>query len=362
MGRRCISGEYSRQIGHFREASALIQRAREIAGTIDDMPLRLASDQYLGMAFHALGDYRRAAEHERRAARVSAGRARAGRLRPHPGRLAGGFRAVSLGWLARCLAEIGEFDEGIEVGREAVRLAEEIDRPYTLVSACWGLGYLHGVRGDLDAATLLLDRALTAARGAGLTRLLPQVMRALGSAYALMGRVADGTALLEGAVALSESINLRVAESSSLVLLGEVHLLAGRTDDALVAGTRALAMARGRGQRGDEASALHLLGDIAARREPPDPEDVERQLRSVIGLAEEVCDATARGPRAAHARRVLPARGEPGRGRPGAEGRGRPVPADGDALLARAGGDRRTEAGRGDVPGPRGFAARLLAG
>jgi hypothetical protein len=55
-----------------------------------------------------------------------------------------------------------------------------------------------------------------------------------------------------------------------------------------VAGTRALAMARGRGQRGDEASALHLLGDIAARREAADPEDVERQLRSVIGLAEEV--------------------------------------------------------------------------
>jgi tetratricopeptide (TPR) repeat protein len=266
----------------------LIQRAREIAGTIDDMPLRLASDQYLGMAFHALGDYRRAAEHERRAAEFPRDEPAPGGFGPTQAGSPAGFRAVSLGWLARCLAEIGEFDEGIEVGREAVRLAEEIDRPYTLVSACWGLGYLHGVRGDLDAATQLLDRALTAARGAGLTRLLPQVMRALGSAYALMGRVADGTALLEGAVALAESINLRVAESNSLVLLGEAHLLAGRTDDALVAGTRALAMARGRGQRGDEAFALHLLGDIAARREPPDPEDAGRQLRSVIGLAEEV--------------------------------------------------------------------------
>jgi len=47
-------------------------------------------------------------------------------------------------------------------------------------------------------------------------------------------------------------------------------------------------MARGRGQRGDEASALHLLGDVAARREPPDPEDVERRLRAAVGLAEEV--------------------------------------------------------------------------
>ncbi|HWN02077.1 MAG TPA: adenylate/guanylate cyclase domain-containing protein [Candidatus Dormibacteraeota bacterium] len=280
-------GEYSRQIGHFREASALIQRAREIAGTIDDLPLRLASDQYLGMAFHALGDYRRAAEHERRAAEFPRDEPAPGGFGPTQAGSPAGFRAVSLGWLARCLAEIGEFDEGIEVGREAVRLAEEIDRPYTLVSACWGLGYLHGVRGDLDAATLLLDRALTAARGAGLTRLLPQVMRALGSAYALMGRVADGTSLLEGAVALSESINLRVAESNSLVLLGEVYLLGGRLDDGQVAGTRALAMARGRGQRGDEACALHLLGDVTAHREG-DPEGVERHLRAAVDLAEEL--------------------------------------------------------------------------
>jgi len=281
-------GEYGRQTGHFREASTLIQRAREIAGTIDDLPLRLASDQYLGMALHALGDYRRAAEHERRAAEFPRDEAAAGGFGPTQAGSPAGFRAVSLGWLARCLAEIGEFDEGIELGREAIRLAEEIDRAYTLVSACWGLGYLYGVRGDLEPATLLLDRALTSARGAGLTRLLPQVMRALGSAYALMGRVADGTALLEEALALSESIHLRVAESSSLVLLGEAHLLAGRIDDAETSGTRALAMARGRGQRGDEASALHLLGDVAAHREPADTDGAERQLRSAAGLAEEL--------------------------------------------------------------------------
>jgi class 3 adenylate cyclase/tetratricopeptide (TPR) repeat protein len=281
-------GECRRQTGNFREASVLIQRAREIAGTIDDLPLRLAADQYLGMALHALGDYRRAAEHERRAAEFPRDEPAPGGFGPTQSGSPAGFRAVSLGWLARCLSEMGEFDEGIELGREAVRLAEEIDRPYTLVSACWGLGYLYGVRGDLDSATLLLDRALASARGAGLTRLLPQVMRALGSAYALMGRVADGTALLEQALALADSIHLRVAESNSLVLLGEAHLLAGRIDDAQVSGTRALAIARERGQKGDEAGALHLLGGVAAQHGPGEPEGVERYLRPAIGLAEEL--------------------------------------------------------------------------
>ncbi len=277
-------GEYNRQTGHFREASALIERAHEIATTLGDLPLRLAADQYLGMAFHALGDYRRAADHERRAAEFPREEPAAGGFRPTQTGTPAGFRAVSLGWLARCLAEIGEFEEGIATGREAIRLAEEIGRPYAAVSADWGLGYLYGVRGDLDSATLLLERALAAARGAGLTRLLPQVLRALGSAYALMGRVAEGTALLQEALALSESIHLRVAESSSLVLLGEAHLLAERVQEAHVSATRALAMARGRGQRGDEACALRLLGDIALRGDG-DAEAAEQSLRAALELA-----------------------------------------------------------------------------
>jgi len=281
-------GEHDRQTGHFREASALIERAREIASAIGDLPLRLAADQYLGMAFHALGDYRRAADHERRAAEFPREEPAPGGFGPTQMGTPAGFRAVSLGWLTRCLAEIGEFEQGIVTGREAVRLAEEIDRPYAIVSASWGLGYLYGVRGDLESATLLLDRALASARGAGLTRLLPQVMRALGAAYALMGRVAEGTALLEEALSLSESIHLRVAESSSLVLLGEAHLLGGRDEAAHVAATRALAMARGRGQRGDEASALHLLGEVAARRGTGEAEPLVQSLRAAAALAEEL--------------------------------------------------------------------------
>jgi class 3 adenylate cyclase/tetratricopeptide (TPR) repeat protein len=281
-------GEYSRQTGHFREACTLIRRAGTSAGTLGDFPLRLAADQYLGMALHALGDYRRAAEHERRAAEFPEEEHALAGFGPTQAGSPAGFRAVSLGWLARCLAEVGEFGEGIEYGREAIRIAEENERAYPLVSACWGLGYLYGVRGDLDSAILLLDRALASARGAGLTRLLPQVMRALGSAHALAGRVAAGTALLEEALAVAESIHLRVAESSSLALLAEVYLLSGRAADALACATQALGVARRGDQRGDEAVALHRLGDIEAGREPRDAESAERHLRAAVGLAEEL--------------------------------------------------------------------------
>ena len=281
-------GEYRRQTGHFRDASALIQRAHRLAEALGDLPLRLAADQYLAMTRHALGEYRRAAEQLRTAARLPQDESILAGFGPTQAGSPAGFRAVTLAWLARCLAEIGEFTEGIEHGREAIRIAEEVNRAYPVVSACWGLGYLYGVKGDLDSAILLLGRALASARGAGLTRLLPQVMRALGSAYALSGRLADGTTLLEEALSLAEGIHLRVTESSSLVLLGEVHLLAGRREEALTAGTRALALARGRGQRGDEASALHLLGAIAAQRASAELEAASRHFRAAAALAHDL--------------------------------------------------------------------------
>ena len=90
---------------------------------------------------------------------------------------------MSLGWLARCLAEIGEFDEGIATGREAIRLAEEIDRPYAIASASWGLGYLYGLRGDLDSGSYLacyvndgrIDAAVGLNRAKDVRRVIPLI-------------------------------------------------------------------------------------------------------------------------------------------------------------------------------------------
>ena len=51
------------------------------------------------------------------------------------------YQAITLAWLARCLAERGEFDEGVDAGRRAVALAEGLGSPYSLAAACIGLGY-----------------------------------------------------------------------------------------------------------------------------------------------------------------------------------------------------------------------------
>jgi len=277
-------GEHWRQTGDFAKAITLIERALALGETVGDPAVRLAAHQYLGLACYAVGDYRRAVTLMRTVVELPQDDAVAAQFRPTQAGSPAGFRAVSLGWFARCLAEIGEFEEGRVHGREAVRLAERIDHPYSLASACWGLGYLHAVQGAFTQAIPVLERALTTTRAAGVTRLLPQVMRALGLAYALAGRVNDALPVLEEAVRIVSSIGLVVGHSSTLSHLGEAYVVAGRVEAAGPVAEQAYAVAHQRGQQGDKAAALRLLGAVATGR--GDGGEARRWYGQAIALAE----------------------------------------------------------------------------
>jgi tetratricopeptide (TPR) repeat protein len=277
-------GEHWRQKGNFTLALELVERALVLGETLGDPAVRLAAHQYLGLACHAVGDYRRATTHIRTVAELPEDEAVAAHFRPTQAGSRAGFRAVSLGWLTRCLAETGEFDEGRAHGLAAVRIAEAIEQPYSLVSACWGLGHLHATQGAFEQAVPVLERALATARDARITRLLPQVMRPLGIAYAFLGRPDDGVVLLEEAVQIVESIDLVVGFSSTLACLGEAYDVAGRWDRAAEVVERAFVVARDRGQRAERATALRLLGNVAARR--GSASDARRSYGESIALAE----------------------------------------------------------------------------
>ena len=277
-------GEHWRQAGDFTQALELIERALVLGERVGDPAVRFAAHQYLGLTCHAVGDFSRAATHMRTVAELPEDDPVAAQFRPTQAGSRAGFRAVSLGWLARCLADTGDFDEGRVHGLEATRMADEIDHPYSLASACWGLGYLHTVQGDFEKAALVLESALTTAREASLTRLLPQVMRVLGLAYAQSGRPGDGIPLAEEALQIVESIGLIVGHASTLTHLGEVYVVAGRWEDAAKVTERALLIARNHGQLADKANAFRLLGDVTARRESA--RDARRFYGEAIALGE----------------------------------------------------------------------------
>ena len=135
------------------------QHALAVAETLGDFALQVMANHFLGVAYHALGDHRRAMGLLRRNVESLAGdllRERFGM----PGLPAVNSRA----WLARCLAELGAFPEGSAHGEEAVRIAEAVDHPNSLIHAYLGVGFLSLRQRDLSRAIPVLERGLELCR------------------------------------------------------------------------------------------------------------------------------------------------------------------------------------------------------
>src|SRR5207248_1104005 len=117
----------------------------------------------LGLVYHALGDYGRAID-------VLAGITTSlddDLSNQYFGGL--GFASVrSAQWLALCFAELGEFARGVTPGQEAIRIAEAIGEPWSLVAAHGGLGYLYLRKGDLPSAISILERGWEVSQSAQL--------------------------------------------------------------------------------------------------------------------------------------------------------------------------------------------------
>jgi len=278
--------EYFRQTGRFAESRTHAEQALALGKKLQDRPLQLYASHILGLTCHALGDYRRASELLRAVAQLTPAEWRSGAFGGMVGSWAA-YQAVNLAWLARSLAERGEFEEAVDAGRRAVALAEETSSPYSLAAACIGLGYVSLVRGDLDAAGPVLERACSAAREGNLTLLRPQATRLLGGAYLLAGRIDEGVALVRTAADEVESRRLLMQQAAVLTLLGEACLFADRIDEASIAAQGALIIGRERGQRGDAAAALYVLAEAAARGSR-DIDKAEQHYLEAIALAGEL--------------------------------------------------------------------------
>jgi len=267
--------------GSSREALAFGESAHAIAETLGDFRLTVVASFYLGLACFAAVDYREAEQFLRKAVQSLEGdfsRERCG--------LAGFPSVMARSYLGLAAAYRGDFTEGMVWAQEGVQLAESLDHPYSLIVACWSLGSLYSIKGEVSEAIRVLERGLALCRNWKLTVLSPLVTGPLGYAYALSGRVAEGEALLRQALEGMESMGRGAYHSLVLVQLGEVSVLAGRLDVGGAFAGRALRLSRERGETGYEALALRLVGEAASRRDPPDRADAEDRYRAALALAD----------------------------------------------------------------------------
>ena len=267
--------------GHPREACAFGQTAQTIAESLGDVQLQVMGNLYLGVACLWTGDYRRAEDLLRKVLQLLEGdltRERFG--------LAGFPAVMAHGYLTWGFADRGEFQDGIVHGHEGLRLAEALDHPYSLTFACWTLGPLYIIRGELNHAVPLLERGVAVSRERNMAIHLVQNTGLLGYTYALSGRLAEGIPLLEHALSAGETMGHGVVQPLFLMFLSEAYVLADRLEDALAFAGRALTLAREGGQRPYEAWALRLLGEVTARHDSP--EHADGHYRDALALAEEL--------------------------------------------------------------------------
>jgi DNA-binding NtrC family response regulator/tetratricopeptide (TPR) repeat protein len=278
-----VLSDYFRLMGDHGRAIEYGQQALAIAEALGDFVLQLRSNTYVGQTHYARGDYRGAIVFLERNIVALAGE-REREFLGH-GQLPSVHSRTNLVW---CLAELGEFEEAIRRGEEAVRISQSVDHPFTLATAYAGIGAAHVRRGALEAAIPILESGVELCRTWNLSLWFPRIAASLGEALVLAGRAPDAVPLLERAAAQWAAMRVGGGRAPLLTCLGEAHLLAGRAGDAAGSAAGALALAREHGERGHEAWALRLEGEIAARAEARAADVARNRLDAALGLATEL--------------------------------------------------------------------------
>jgi class 3 adenylate cyclase/tetratricopeptide (TPR) repeat protein len=276
-------GWYFRVKGDYDRSVASCQRALTIAEALGDGALRVMPQYVLGTTYQLQGDYRQAIDLLRRNLVFLEGDL----LYAYFG--VGTLPSItSRTILVSCLAELGEFAEGMARSDEGVRIAEVDAHPGSFIFAYQGVGQLYLRKGDLHQAIPALERALAFCQGVNFLYLFCNAASTLGTAYTRAERVAEAMPLLEQAVQQATTISVQSGQSRRLASLSEATLLADRPEEALSLAQQALELARTHKERGNEAWILRLLGEIAAQREPLEVEHTATHYRQALALAEEL--------------------------------------------------------------------------
>jgi tetratricopeptide (TPR) repeat protein len=170
--------------------------------------------------------------------------------------------AITRGFLAWGLAELGEFDEALAWAHEGTQIASEVNSAMTTVWVTNYLAFTCLLRGELSRAIGLMEPNFALCQQAEVRLLLTLTSGVLGLAYSAAGRESDAIPLLELAV---KPENLRYHPQGSgypLVWLADGYLHASRFADARETVSRALDIAQSQEERGHEAWARYTQADI----------------------------------------------------------------------------------------------------
>ena len=183
-------------------------------------------------------------------------------------------------WRSEAHAAMGDFDQALASADVAFRMATEIRHPGSVAIASAWLGYVHVVRGQLDAALPVLERGLAISREQDLAHGIKANGLYLALAYLLLGDQERGTDHLHRALERSTgSFDLQWTRYGTVT--AGAHLAANHLDEARAAVRVGLETAEARHARAYLSPLLRLEGETLASedRNSAGIERVEAALR-----------------------------------------------------------------------------------
>ena len=187
--------------------------------------------------------------------------------------------------LARSLSEIGAFREAVQVGDEAVQIADEVGHPFSQVYANLSMGNTLIKSADYARAIPPLERCVHMTESPGLNLLRPRSMSSLGYAYFSSGQQEKGLALLQQAVDEAERDSIVWNIAQQYAWLAEALMQTGDLEAAFKVATKALEVSVNSGEKASEAGALWLLGEVHRRRDATPAPLAHRYLTKAWDIA-----------------------------------------------------------------------------
>ncbi len=256
----CLVTVQSEISGDQPSAIASGRRAVAVAAEANDRGLEAVANLYLGQAHYIIGEFREATSLLERSIGLLQGDLVFERL----GMLA--LPSVyARAWLAWTLAEVGDFEAAQVHADEAVRIAETVTQPWSLIFAYLGRGVAGLRKGELASATAALERALALCRGSNVPLWNPFAAAHLGHAYQLAGRYAEANALLDDANERDATGVLVLGRALRVAYSSEACLRSTCSGEAVALAARSLELSRQYGERGHEAWTRRCRDPCSAR-------------------------------------------------------------------------------------------------
>lgn len=244
--------------------------------------LNIVAHYFLGGSYHNLGQFDQAIGELKQALSLI------GNRKYELFGTTGIVSAVCQSWLARCLAQVGNFGEAVRYADEAIRTALEANHPYSIIYAYYGSGMLFLIMGDFDKSIAALEKGLEVCETTEIPVQRPLIASCLGSAYAIVGRLDEGLRLLETSVEETASMSRLAGQALRMAWLSGAYLEAARIDDAEAVAQRGLELTAESKEKGSRAWLLRILGDIKTQRSPLNFEPTDLIYRQALELSREL--------------------------------------------------------------------------